>query len=150
MKNLSPYRKKALTVFFAVNFGLLAVSVVFLLLSDLLRGFGLSGCVFKDLFHLYCPGCGGTRSIYHLLHFDFYSSLKAYPPMAFILYFYIDLNLRGILSIMHDEPTPVRDFNMNYLILLPVVIIINFIINNLLLLFGIDRLGDLSKFYNLI
>lgn len=36
-------------------------------------------CRFSQTFHLYCPGCGGTRSVKHLLHFDLIRSFLSHP-----------------------------------------------------------------------
>jgi hypothetical protein len=38
------------------------------------------GCYFKEWTTLNCPGCGATRSVYALLHFDFAQAL-AYNPL---------------------------------------------------------------------
>lgn len=42
-------------------------------------------CVFHRITGLYCPGCGITRSLYHLSIFNFYQSFR-YNPLLFILY----------------------------------------------------------------
>ena len=36
----------------------------------------LPKCLFRELTHLYCPGCGVTRALYHLLHGNFLRSLR--------------------------------------------------------------------------
>jgi hypothetical protein len=112
--------------------------------SDLFR------CRISESLHIYCPGCGGTRSLSHLIRFDFYSAIICYPPIAVIFFFYFDLNLRAVLSIIRDEATVFKSFNMNYLILIPVFILLNFFVRNILLFLGVDMLGDLSEFYGLI
>ncbi|MBZ5493732.1 MAG: DUF2752 domain-containing protein [Acidobacteriia bacterium] len=33
-------------------------------------------CLFYALTGLQCPGCGGTRALYHLLHFDFSGAIR--------------------------------------------------------------------------
>lgn len=49
-------------------------------------------CSFKEITGLECPGCGGQRSIYHLLHGDVLQALhyNAFFIIAapFLLYFY--------------------------------------------------------------
>ena len=146
---LTPYRKKAIKLTVISNLSLLLVVVAYLLIADLLSSVGLFNCVFQNVFHLYCPGCGGTRSLSHLIRLDFYSALIAYPPVAAILFFYLDLNLRAVLSITRDDYSIFQSFNVNYLISIPVLILINFVVRNLLLFFGIDMLGDLSVFYGI-
>ena len=33
-------------------------------------------CAFFQITHLYCPGCGNTRALYHLVHGDFLQSIR--------------------------------------------------------------------------
>lgn len=40
-------------------------------------------CMFQKLTGLYCPGCGGTRAVKHLLGGDFLLSIQYHP---FVLY----------------------------------------------------------------
>ena len=143
--NLSAYRKKAITILFAFNLGLFVVSLLYTILAEHLFSVDAYKCLFKEFFHIYCPGCGGTRSLAAMLEFDFYTAFQCYPPMALISFFYVDLNLRAVMSVIKDDEKEFSGFNMNWLILIPVVIILNFIIRNILLLgFGFDYLGDLT------
>ena len=41
-------------------------------------------CPILELFHLFCPGCGGTRMVISLLNLDFYQAFR-YNPLLFIL-----------------------------------------------------------------
>lgn len=43
-----------------------------------------SVCLFKNLFDIYCAGCGGTRMIVSLLELDFYQAFR-YNPYLFVL-----------------------------------------------------------------
>lgn len=62
-----------------------AGSGIFLLLGLLLlkqRGFLPNPpCVLHDLFHVYCPGCGGTRALFDLLKGDILQSLYHNPAV---------------------------------------------------------------------
>lgn len=40
-------------------------------------------CPILTLFHIYCPGCGGTRMVHSLIHFDFYQAFR-YNPLLFL------------------------------------------------------------------
>ncbi len=42
-------------------------------------------CIFHRITGFYCPGCGITRSLYHLFTLNFYQSFR-YNPLLFILY----------------------------------------------------------------
>ena len=45
----------------------------------LLVAFGFVKCTFAELFHIPCPGCGMTRSVLALLHFDFRGVFRYNP-----------------------------------------------------------------------
>jgi hypothetical protein len=42
-------------------------------------GLETPGCIFHGLTHLPCLGCGGTRCVRALVHFDFGSAFKFHP-----------------------------------------------------------------------
>ena len=52
------------------------------------------GCVFRVQLGVVCPGCGMTRAVLSLLHFDFVGAFKAHPMVfslpVLYLYFLID------------------------------------------------------------
>lgn len=43
-------------------------------------------CIFKELFNIYCAGCGTTRMIKALLDFEIYQAFR-YNPFMFLLTF---------------------------------------------------------------
>lgn len=44
-------------------------------------------CILHDVFHIYCPGCGGTRAVMALLHLQIGRSLQLNPfALLFLLY----------------------------------------------------------------
>lgn len=45
----------------------------------------ISGCRFREIYHLYCPGCGGTRAIIELLHMHLLKSLYYNPLPVYLL-----------------------------------------------------------------
>lgn len=42
-------------------------------------------CIFHKITGFYCPGCGITRSLYHLVTLNIYQSFR-YNPLLFVLY----------------------------------------------------------------
>lgn len=56
-------------------------------------------CMFYEITHLYCPGCGITRMFFSLLKLDFYQAFR-YNPLVFcylvmfILYKLINLKFK--------------------------------------------------------
>jgi len=41
-------------------------------------------CLFRRLTKLYCPGCGGTRAVWYLLHGDIGRSLWYHPLVGYM------------------------------------------------------------------
>lgn len=41
-------------------------------------------CIFHEITHLYCPGCGTTRMLVAILTGDFYQAFR-YNPLVFVL-----------------------------------------------------------------
>lgn len=48
-------------------------------------------CVFKNFFHLYCPGCGGTHALYALLHLHPLESFLYHPLVIYVVFFLLFL-----------------------------------------------------------
>lgn len=42
-------------------------------------------CIYKELFNIYCAGCGFTRMIKSIIKLDFYQAFR-YNPLFFILF----------------------------------------------------------------
>lgn len=55
---------------------------------------GQSVCGFLKLTGLKCPGCGGTRAFYELIHFHIWESIKQNPGVlsTFLLYLFFIIN----------------------------------------------------------
>ncbi len=104
-------------------------------------------CILHDVFHIYCPGCGGTRAVMALLHLQIGRSLQLNPfALLFLLY--------GIYLLVHTwvfarkEGTPDRKGTLTGKIL--VVLIVLFFLYGifrdwLLLARHIDLVGDFVK-----
>ena len=41
-------------------------------------------CIYRELFNIYCAGCGFTRMVKSIIHLDFYQAFR-YNPLLFIL-----------------------------------------------------------------
>lgn len=108
------------------------------------------GCFLHDWFFLYCPACGGTRAAEALLRLDVLSALRynalavmfAIVAVAFYAKAWIRLNRREERLII---------FPNKFWTVCSILIVSFFVLRNLLLIiFGIDPLGDLAWFWNQI
>ena len=81
-----------------IVFGLISIPVIviFAIFGDRIAEGGVP-CAFFHLVHLYCPGCGGTRSFNHMVHLRFIKSLLCNP---FVLYTYADYLIFMINTIL--------------------------------------------------
>ena len=133
-------RKKNIFLFIIMNALILSAA----LLYDLLFDKGLVGdCVFLETFRIYCPGCGGSRSLSFLLDFNLIKSFIYYPPIPITALIILDAEIRLVLGIIYSKSF-IRRMRRSVFLIIPVSIILNFILRNFLLLaFGIDLLGNL-------
>ena len=141
---MSPLRKNILIFCVIPLLLLISVSVIYsaLVSQSILSGEELIPCKFKHTFHLYCPGCGGSRSLVALLSFDFVKSFILFPALPLTVIILSDFYVRAIISFVKNDEKFIREFKLNILIIIPIVIILNFFIRNALLLNGIDLIGD--------
>ena len=100
-------------------------------------------CIFKETFGFYCPGCGGSRSLYLFLRFDFLKSFILYPPITVGALVVLDYDIRLFITLIKKKSYLSDKFKFYTFILIPISIILTFLIRNLLfLVFKIDTVGD--------
>lgn len=133
---------KGLICFFLINIFLISFAIIYTLLFVYNKDLIMPGrCKFQSLFMLYCPGCGGSRSLKAFLSFDFISSFILYPPIIISLFCVMFYDIKYILTklkIVKLKKT--RDY---YFLLIPISILLTFIVRNILLVFfKIDTVGD--------
>ncbi|MBR3210724.1 MAG: DUF2752 domain-containing protein [Bacilli bacterium] len=78
---------------------------------------------------MYCPGCGGTRMILSLLHFDFYQAFR-WNPLLFILLF-IGLIYLIFMGIVYKKKKVFVLPSMKVWIILIIILILYMILRNL-------------------
>ena len=80
------------------------------------------GCFIRELFGVYCPGCGGTRAVWALLHGQILMSLRYHPVVVYTV----------VVTLYHlifrKKP------KIKYLFIALGIIILNCIVKNILLL----------------
>lgn len=142
-----PLRRKIALFLFLPLALLILVSLIYVLLvgEAILSGEDVIGCAFKHTFFLYCPGCGGSRSLIALLSFNFIESFIFFPALPISVLILCDLYVRAVISFVKNDEKYLKGFKSQLLIIIPAVIILNFFVRNILLLSGIDLLGDFIK-----
>lgn len=106
-------------------------------------------CMFHELFHLYCPGCGGTRAIDALLRGDFLHSFLYHPMVIYIVltfvYYYI---AAGYTFLIKRNGKIYYKIPIWVLMVAAILLIGYFVLRNILLVyFKIDFLQDLIVYW---
>ena len=104
-------------------------------------------CVLHDLLRLYCPFCGGSRTFFALLRFDFPKALRSNPAVL----------LAGAVALVADIRALVMLIRRKEGELLPRVLLRAAVwyfalwtaLVNVLMLAGVDPLGDLAAYWHL-
>ncbi len=111
--------------------------------------FSKETCAFPLYFHIYCPGCGGTRAIRYLMRGDVIRSFMAHPIVLYLLILYIQSVCVSIYTIFIKKDMVVRYYVRIWeLWVLLGIVVGSFLIRNLLLIFfGIDFLGECAPFW---
>lgn len=102
-------------------------------------------CFFRIHFHIYCPGCGGSRAVLALLRGNLIQSLKYNPiPFLFLVYLFITTTLTSVKLFskgMYSFPRVHLGCSIG---VLAFIIMYSILRNYLWLIYGIDLLGDFS------
>ena len=137
-------RRNAIILFVLSNLAALAAVFLYLLFMSIYDAESAEPiCNFQRIFHIYCPGCGGSRSLRALVRLDLVSSFICFPPLPLslpILGYAEYLLVRGIID---SDARRILKFKPWILIIPAAMIILNFLARNVLLLNGIDVLGDI-------
>ena len=136
--------KKNLYILIFMNLSLILFAIAYTLYFNLTKGTEHDiKCAVQSAVGIYCPGCGGSRSLDAFLRLDFLRSFYCYPaiPVSAVLVLIYDVRL--VLSLVKKNPAYTENLKFYSFILIPVVIILTFVLRNVLLYcFKIDTLGD--------
>ena len=139
--------KKLLLILIILNLSLILFAVFYTLAVKSLEGTENEiSCIVQKTLSIYCPGCGGSRSLRALLSFDFVKSFVLYPPILISAVAVLDYDVRLFVAIIKKKASLLTSYKFKIFLIIPISIILTFLIRNLLLLgFGIDTVGDLIK-----
>lgn len=69
-------KSKIRIIIAAIMIPVTAAVCIYIYHCDISQNIWLLPCSFKKITHLHCPGCGGTRAVWYLLHGDLLASLR--------------------------------------------------------------------------
>jgi len=116
---------------FFMLFGGIAFIVYYFVLVPILPP---NACVFLQIFHIYCPGCGGTRAVGALLQGDFLSSVWYHPVVLYTIVVFGGFMLTHTMERFHVLHIKGWKFHGWYLYGALILTIVNWILKNILLL----------------
>ena len=102
-----------------------------------------TGCFIRNQFHIYCPGCGGTRSVEALFNLQPVRSLYYNPAVILMILVAVCIQIIKIIEVKRGA----NIYKTRILVygLFLAIWFVYFIARNILLVyFGIDMLGDFS------
>ncbi len=141
-------KKQTFAGFVVFNVLCVCAATVYLLFLRLCMRLGISVCLLKKLFRIYCPGCGGTRAFFSLIHGDIIGSLLCNPIVLLLIIAFCFYEAVGLFGIFAKKALPniLIGINRRIPFFLAVCTAVFFILRNIFLIFfGIDPLGDILR-----
>lgn len=114
--------------------GGMGILLYFSVIKDILPP---ASCFFLKVFGLYCPGCGGTRSVEALFHGHILESLWYHPVVLYTVIIFGGFMLTNTLKRIPKMPVTGWKFHSWHLYGALAIIVLNWILRNILLL-GFD------------
>lgn len=99
-------------------------------------------CLFRAVTGLYCPGCGGTRAVWYLLHGHFFLSFRFHPlvPYGAVVIFLEGLTF--LASKFRGRQEIYLGHEKFFLYVAAGIVAVNFAVKNYFLVrYGIDMLA---------
>ena len=120
---------------------------VYRFLSRLLPKVLFGGCFLHDYCKLYCPLCGGTRTVEALLHWQWREALRCNALVVLSLPILAAVYLSMWIRLFRGEGCLLRVSRWFWIAAISALVVFGLLRNLLLVGFGIDPLGDLLPFW---
>lgn len=143
MKNQIAFAKR----FLLWQIPLLLCAVLYALAFSYAKSIGSSffQCRFSSRLHLYCPGCGGSRAVLALCRGHVFEAFRYYAPLPIAAALLALTDVRMISFLLKKGNFPSRRYGYVCLFVCVGSIVIQLVLRNVLLLFGIDIVGDILR-----
>lgn len=135
-------KKEQWIIFCTVNVLAVLIGLLFPLYLSLVELLPEMPCGMVKYLHLYCPACGGTRALESLLSFDLRASFRYNPIVPLGAVAFVAYEIGMIRHLVRGEPRRTLIGVKPICIALGVWFVF-FAVRNVLLLCGIDFLGDI-------
>ena len=83
---------------------------------------------------IYCPGCGGTRAFFAILHGNFIKSFFYHPVVPYMGILYAVFMIRGTIHFLSKGKLPYMKFRLGYIYVAFGITIVQFLVKNICLL----------------
>lgn len=137
------FQQKMDLYMYIVGWIFLGIFLGYLLLSKI-TGFEITKyeppCIFHLLTGYYCPGCGGTRSIILFMQGHFWKSFVYYPLVPYTVGIGGIFMIRQTITFATKGKVKPMHMKTAYIMIALGILILNFVIKNICLYYGIDLL----------
>lgn len=107
--------KKSIIVF-------IILSIIFITFLYLNKKFSFFiPCLFHQITHLYCPGCGATRMVLSILKLDFYKAFRYNPYLFIISPFLITYYIIYYINWLKDRQFKINDKIWYFILIVGIV-----------------------------
>ena len=140
-------------VFYILATIVLIMGIVFAIICDFFHlEFPVSApCVLNNQFHLYCPGCGGTRAMFALMRFDILDSIRSNPIFLYLVLLFFYYYIGTTLAVWKHGRKIYFHPGMWMIWAGVVLLCYTLLVRNVLAVqFGIDYLNDVAPYWGRI
>jgi len=144
--------RKSARIWIGVHVGLLVGVLLFPLyrcVTDLLSTV-LTACVLHDRFHLYCPLCGGTRTLEALFSLDIPTAFSLNPLVVLLVLALLLWDLRALIRLTRGHSSIYALPTWIWITVIVLTVGFGVLRNILLLTVAYDPLGDLVGFWHTV